>query len=68
MYFRTYAIRNTWLVNWQKCPISENPLKRNMINGPKNCSKLNDSTFTIFIDSCEDNYPCKSLSKCYAKS
>ena len=28
----------------------------NMGNGPKHCSKLINSTFTIVIDPCEDNY------------
>ena len=34
----------------------------NMVNGPKHCSKLNGITFTIFIDSCEDNWIEKKLS------
>ena len=31
------------------------PSTSNMVNGSKHRSKLNDSTFTIFIDLCEDN-------------
>ena len=31
------------------------PFTSNMVNGPKHCSKLNDITFTIFIDPCEGN-------------
>ena len=35
----------------------------NMVKESKDCSKLNDSTFTIFIDPCESNSALKSLSK-----
>ena len=37
-------------------------------NGSKPCLKLNDSTFTIFIEHCEENSGWKSLSEWYAKS
>ena len=33
-----------------KSPKSEDPLTSNMGNGPKHCSNLDDSTFTLFID------------------
>ena len=39
-----------------------------MVNGQKHSSKLNDSTFTIFIDPCADNSGWKSLSELYAVS
>ena len=38
-----------------------------MVSGPKHCSKLNDSTFTISIDPCEDTSGLKSLPEWYAK-
>ena len=51
-----------------KTPVSEHPSTSNMVNGPKHCSKLKDSTFTIFIDPCARNSGWKKLSKWYAKS
>ena len=46
-----------------KSPVSENPLKSNMVNGLIRCSQLNGSTFTIFIDSHENNTGWKTLSE-----
>ena len=57
----------TWL---EKCligPISEDPSTNNMVNRPKHCWNLNDSTLTIFIDPCESNSGWKSLSELYTK-
>ena len=51
-----------------KTPVSEHPSTSNMGNGPKHCSKLKDSTFTIFIDQCARNSGWEKLSKWYAKS
>ena len=68
MYFWTYGLRKTWLDKCLKCPISDHPLTSSMVNGPKHCSKLNDSIFTIFIDPCEHNWGWKSLSEWYAES
>ena len=39
-----------------------------MVNGPKYCSRLNDSPFTTFIDPCEHNSGWKNFSEWYAKS
>ena len=39
-----------------------------MLNAPKHCRDLDDSTFTIFIDPCEYNWVLKSFSEWYAKS
>ena len=55
MSFRTYGLRKTWLDKYLRRSVSEDPLTSNMVNGPKYCSKLNKSTFTIFVDLCEDN-------------
>ena len=38
-----------------KTPISQDLSTSNMVNGPKHCLNLNNSTFTIFIDHREDN-------------
>ena len=51
-----------------KSPLSEDPWVSNMVNGPKQHWNLKDSTFTIFIDPCEDNSGLKSLSELYAVS
>ena len=45
-----------------KSPFSEDPLTNDMVNGPKHCWNLNDSTFTVFIDPFEGNSGRKSLS------
>ena len=68
MYFRIYRLRNASLNKCLKSPVSEDPLTRDMVNGPKHCSKLHDSTFNIFICPCESNAGLKSLSELYAKS
>ena len=61
MYFGNYGIPKTWLYQCLKSPFSEDPSKSNMVNAPKRCSNLKYSTFTIFIDHWEVNYPTKSL-------
>ena len=55
MYFRTYGLVKSWLDQYLKSPVSEDPLKSNKVRGPKHCSNLNDSTLGIFIDQCEGN-------------
>ena len=50
MHVRNYKLRKTWLGICLKSPVSEDPLTGNMVNGPKHCSNLNDSTVTIFSD------------------
>ena len=61
MCFWIYGLSNTWLHKRQKCPISEDPSTSNMVNEGKHWSKLNDTTFTIFIGLCEGNSGWKSL-------
>ena len=55
MCFRFYRLQKAWLDACLKSPVSEDPSRRNMVNGPKHCCNLNESTFTKFIDHCEDN-------------
>ena len=43
----------TWLDKCLRSLVSEVPSISNMVKGPKYCSKLNDRTFTIFIDPCK---------------
>ena len=35
MYFRNYGLRKPWLDTCLKSPVSEDPSKCNMVNGPK---------------------------------
>ena len=55
MYFENYGFRTPWLDKRLKSPLSENPSKCNIENGPKHCSNLNYSSFSIIIDQCESN-------------
>ena len=55
MYLRNYGLRKTYLDKCLKSPVSDYILTINVVNGPKHCFTLNDSTFTIFIDHCEGN-------------
>ena len=68
MYFWTYGLWKTCLDKCLKSSISENHSGKNMVNGPKQSSKLNGSTFTIFMHPCEDNSGLKILFEWYAKS
>ena len=61
MYFRKNRLRETWLDKCLNSRVSEDPSTENMINGSKHCWNLNDSTFTIFINQCEDNCIGKGL-------
>ena len=68
MNFWAYVLRKAWLDKFLKNPLSEDTSTNNMINGPKPCSNLDDSNFTIFIDPCGRNSGLKSLSEWYARS
>ena len=61
MYCGNYGIPKTSLDQSLKSPVSEDPSKRNMVNAPKDCSNLKNSTFTIFIEHWEVNCSTKSL-------
>ena len=67
MYFWAYGLRKTWLDKCLRSPVLEDPLTSNMVNGPKDCWNLNESTFTIFIYACEGNSRWESLNGLYAK-
>ena len=61
MYFPNYGLPKTWLDQCLKSFVSEDPSKNNMVNAPKHCSNLKNSSFTIFIDHLEFSCPTKSL-------
>ena len=44
MYFRNYGLPKTWLDQCLKSPVSEDPTKSNMVNAPKHCSNLKDTS------------------------
>ena len=49
MSFWTYELGKTWLRKCLKSPVSEDPSTSNMVNKPKHCSKLIDSTFVYLL-------------------
>ena len=61
MYFRNYGLRKTCLDIWLKSAVSDDPFIGNMVNVPKQCFNLNDSTVTIFSDDFERTWFRKSL-------
>ena len=61
MYFRNYGFPKTWLDQCLKSLVPDDPTKSNMVNAPKHCSNLRDTSFTIFIIHWEVNCLTKSL-------
>ena len=55
MYFSIYGLRKTFIDKFLKSPVSEARVTSKMVKRAKHCPKLNDSTFTIFIDPCVGN-------------
>ena len=55
MYFGNYGLRKTCLDICLRNPVSKDRLTGNMVNEPKNCCHVNDSTVTIFSDHFEGN-------------
>ena len=55
MYFGNYGLPKRWLDKCLKRSILDEPLTSNLVNEPKHCYTLDDSTFTVFIDHCESN-------------
>ena len=51
----------TWLDNYQKNLVSEDPLTSNIVNVPKHCWNLHRSTFIIFNDHCQENWVGKKF-------
>ena len=52
MNFWVYVLGNSSLDIYLKSLVSEDPLISDMVNRSKHGSKLNDSTFGMFIDPC----------------
>ena len=66
--FLNLQLQKAWLDKCLKSPLSEDSSTRYIINGPKHCWNLNDSTFAIFIHACKINSDWKSVSQWYAES
>ena len=49
MYFRNYGLPKTLLDQCLKSPVSEDPTKSNMVNKPKHCSKLKDTSLPYLL-------------------
>ena len=49
MYFRNYGLSKTWLDQRLKSTVSEDPTKINMVNAPKHCSNLKDTSLPYLL-------------------
>ena len=49
MYFRNYGLPKPWLDQCLKSLFSENPTKNNMVNAPKHCSNLKDTSLPYLL-------------------
>ena len=49
MYYRNYGLTKTWLDQCLKSPVSEDPTKSNMVNAPKHCSNLKDTSLPYLL-------------------
>ena len=49
MYFRNYGLPKTGLDQCLKSPVSEDPTKSNMVNKPKHCSNLKDTSLSYLL-------------------
>ena len=49
MYFRNYGLPKTWLDQCLKSPVSDDPTKSNMVNAPKHCANLNDTSLPYLL-------------------
>ena len=61
MDLRNYGLRNTWLEKCLKKSVSEYRSIVNILNTPKHCWNLHDSTFIRFFYHSEGNGVRKSL-------
>ena len=62
LHFRNYGLWKTLLDKCLKSPVSGALITGNVVNEPKHCVNLNDSTFTICIDHFQDDWVAKGLS------
>ena len=62
MYFRNYGLPKTWIDQFLKSPVLEDPSKSNKLNASKHCSNMKDTWLPIFINNWEGNCFTKSVS------
>ena len=60
--FKITNSKTRWLDKFLKSPVLEDLSSDNIVNRPKYCFILNDSTFAVFIGHCEGNWVGKNLS------
>ena len=49
MYFQNYGLPKTWLDQCLKSPVSEDPTKSSIVNAPKHCSNLTDTSLPYLL-------------------
>ena len=49
MYFRNYGLPKTWLDQCLKSAVSGDLTKSNMVNAPKQCSNLKDTSLPYLL-------------------
>ena len=49
MYFQNYGLPKTLLDQCLKSPFSEDPTKSNMVNTPKHCSNLKETSLPYLL-------------------
>ena len=49
MYIRNYGLPKTWLDQCLKSPVSEDSTKSNMVNAPKHCTNLKDTSLPYIL-------------------
>ena len=49
MYFRNYGLPKTFLDQCLKSPVSEDSTKSNMVNTPKHCTNLKDTSLPYLL-------------------
>ena len=49
MYFPNYRLPKTWLDQCLRSPVSGDPTKSNMVNAPKHCLKLKDTSLPYLL-------------------
>ena len=49
MCFQNYGLPKTWLDECLKSPFSDDPTKSNMVNAPKHCANLKETSLPYLL-------------------
>ena len=49
MCFQNYGVHKTWLDECLKSLVSDDPTKSNMVNAPKHCANLKDTSLPYLL-------------------